>query len=142
MLTCPVTACRHCGKTCSSRRVRRGLCRRCYGSPQDGNSFPGVRSLYGQTGSLARLRGASTRRRDFSGPAPLPVPTPLDPGKDKVDTLAERARLRQSLFHRRDPAFPIHLPDPEKDWNAMQLWRILVQLNPSILEDLEPADVA
>jgi hypothetical protein len=133
----PVTYCAHCAKPVSVRRTRRRLCRRCYGSPADGNTFPGVRAQYCQTGSLASLHGEDTNKRDFAGPAPLPPRTQLDPGPAKVSVLQARAKRRQALFRPDDPSFPVHMPDPAKDWNALWLWRLLIALNPAIAEDLE-----
>jgi hypothetical protein len=79
--------CRHCQKTKSNRP--RGLCWSCYYSP-------GVREQYPSTSKFAR-RGVS----DFNGQTVLAArPTTAAPGSpEKVEVLAERARLGLSLWH-------------------------------------------
>src|SRR5947209_18301720 len=82
--------CRHCNKVRSNRP--RGLCWWCY-------CTPGVREKYPSTSKFAR-RGVS----DFNGQAtPAAKPTAAPPGSpEKVDVLAERARLGLSLWHAHD----------------------------------------
>jgi len=82
-----MTVCRHCLKGPVNRP--RGLCWSCY-------YRPGVRDRYPSTSKYAR-RGVG----NFNGPTPLPAaPTSAAPGsEEKVAVLAERARLRQSLWH-------------------------------------------
>src|SRR5581483_5761260 len=82
--------CRHCNRVPSNRP--RGLCWSCYYTP-------GVREQYPSTSKFAR-RGVS----DFNGHvAPAAQPTTALPGTpEKVAILAERARLRQSLWHPQD----------------------------------------
>src|SRR5215472_13964871 len=81
--------CRHCQRVQSNRP--RGLCWSCYYTP-------GVRDKYPSTSKFAR-RGIN----DFNGRAPLPEPTTALPGTaEKVEILAQRARLRQALWHPRD----------------------------------------
>ena len=82
--------CRHCQKVKSNRP--RGLCWSCYYTP-------GVRDQYPSTSKFAR-RGVS----DFNGQAtPAARPTAAPPGSaEKVDVLAERARLGLSLWHPHD----------------------------------------
>jgi hypothetical protein len=82
--------CRHCNKVRSNRP--RGLCWSCYYKP-------GVREQYPSTSKFAR-RGVS----DFNGLAtPAAQPTQAAPGTpEKVDVLAERARLGLSLWHPHD----------------------------------------
>lgn len=84
--------CRHCHKGPVNRP--RGLCWSCY-------YRPGVRDCYPSTSKYAR-RGVG----NFNGPTPLPSgPTSAAPGsEDKVAVLAERARMRQSLWHPLDAA--------------------------------------
>ncbi|MCX7664983.1 MAG: hypothetical protein N2112_05505 [Gemmataceae bacterium] len=79
--------CRHCNKAKVNRP--RGLCWSCYYKP-------GVRELYPSTSKYAR-RGVG----NFSGQAPLPTcSTVAKPGSpEKIAILAERARLKQSLWH-------------------------------------------
>jgi hypothetical protein len=79
--------CRHCHE---SRVCRpRGLCWSCYYKP-------GVRELYPSTSKYGR-RGLG----NFNGSAPLPAfPTKATPGsEEKLAILAERARMKQSLWH-------------------------------------------
>jgi hypothetical protein len=79
--------CRHCKGARANRP--RGLCWSCY-------YRPGVRDLYPSTSKYARCG-----IRDFNGKAGLPTaPTRALPGSpEKVAILAQRARLRQSLWH-------------------------------------------
>jgi hypothetical protein len=79
--------CRHCQKVRANRP--RGLCWSCYYNPE-------IRARYPSTSKYGR-RGLD----DFSGPAPLPsTPTQALPGTpEKIAVLAERARLRQELWH-------------------------------------------
>jgi hypothetical protein len=82
--------CRHCKRVRPNRP--RGLCWSCY-------YRPGVREQYPSTSKYAR-RGVG----DFNGRCALPVtPTVALPGTpEKVEILAQRARLRQSLWHPED----------------------------------------
>ncbi len=82
--------CRHCQKVRSNRP--RGLCWSCY-------YRPGVREMYPSTSKYAR-RGVS----DFNGQSAVAAkPTQALPGtEEKVEILAERARLGLSLWHPRD----------------------------------------
>ncbi len=86
--------CRHCQKVRSNRP--RGLCWSCY-------YRPGVRDMYPSTSKFAR-RGIE----DFNGRTPLPIkPTAALPGSnEKSAILAERARMKQSLWHPEDTMFP------------------------------------
>ncbi len=87
--------CRHCHRVRPNRP--RGLCWSCYYKP-------GIREQYPSTSKYAR-RGIC----DFNGKVNLPsAPTRALPGSaEKVAVLAERARLRQSLWHPEDaPALP------------------------------------
>jgi hypothetical protein len=87
--------CRHCNRVRSNRP--RGLCWSCYYKP-------GVRDQYPSTSKFAR-RGIS----DFVGRVQQPTaPTSAMPGTpEKVAVLAERAQMRQSLWHPEDaPALP------------------------------------
>lgn len=79
--------CRHCEKSKVSRP--RGLCWTCY-------YRPGIKELYPSTSKYAR-RGVG----NFFGAAPLPTcATSAEPGSEaKIAILAERARLRQTLWH-------------------------------------------
>ena len=79
--------CRHCQKVKSNRP--RGLCWSCYYTP-------GVREQYPSTSKFAQ-RGID----DFNGPTSLPfAPTSALPGTpEKLAVLAERARLKQALWH-------------------------------------------
>ena len=84
--------CRHCGEHNVNRP--RGLCWGCYYAP-------GVLQLYPSTSKYAR-RGVG----NFSGASKMPQPTGALPGtRDKIEILAERARLGQSLFHPADAHF-------------------------------------
>jgi hypothetical protein len=85
--------CRHCHESPVSRP--RGLCWACY-------YMPGVRELYPSTSKFGR-RGVG----NFNGSLPLPAfPTPTMPGSpEKIAVLAERARLRESLWHPDDANF-------------------------------------
>jgi hypothetical protein len=82
--------CKHCGHVPPNRP--RGLCWSCY-------YRPGIRDQYPSTSKFAR-RGV----HDFNGKALLPPePTRAPPGSpEKVAILAQRARLRQSLWHPSD----------------------------------------
>jgi hypothetical protein len=82
--------CRHCQKSKVNRP--RGLCWSCYYKP-------GVRDLYPSTSKYAR-RGVG----NFCGMAPTPTcATVAAPGsEEKIAILAERARLKQSLWHPED----------------------------------------
>jgi len=79
--------CRHCGKSKVNRP--RGLCWSCY-------YRPGVRETYPSTSKFAR-RGNG----NFSGKGALPThSTSAAPGSaEKLAVLAERVRLKQSLWH-------------------------------------------
>ncbi len=79
--------CRNCQKSKVNRP--RGLCWSCYYKP-------GVRELYPSTSKFAH-RGTG----NFCGTAPLPCfPTHALPGSaEKMEVLAERARLKQALWH-------------------------------------------
>lgn len=83
--------CRHCRRLRATRPM--GLCWTCYYTP-------GVRSLYPSTSKYAR-RGV----RDFvisvvGSPRLPPEPTTALPGsEEKIEVLAERARLGVSLWH-------------------------------------------
>lgn len=82
--------CRHCCKYKVNRP--RGLCWRCYYSPL-------ISSLYPSTSKFNR------RHADRFMVAPLPEPTVARPGTpEKLAVLENRARLGQSLFHKRDAA--------------------------------------
>lgn len=130
--------CQHCGKSVSARRVRRGLCRRCYGSPQDGYSFSGVRAEYGhrytnRAGQVGSQQSTDhPHKRDFSGPAPLPTRQPVEPGPQKLETLSARAQHRQALFHPEEPSHPLEIPRLN-DYNRLWVWRLLIAADPSIL---------
>lgn len=106
--------CRHCLRNKSVRP--RGLCFRCY-------YLPGVRDLYPSTSKYAR-RGVRNFNGDTLGPDEPTEHPPASP--EKVDVLAERARLGQSLWHPQDadwvawdgredkpPAFPGRPSDTE-----------------------------
>ena len=88
--------CRHCHKAPITRPRR--LCWVCYYEPR-------IRERYPSTSKFGR-RGVG----NFCGNAPLPAfPTEALPGTDeKIAVLAERARLKQSLWHPDDGpgAFP------------------------------------
>lgn len=94
--------CRHCNHAKVNRP--RGLCWGCYYKP-------GVRDLYPSTSKYAR-RGVG----NFCGTAPTPtMATSARPGSaEKIAILAERARLKQSLWHPEDatdmPAEPATTP--------------------------------
>jgi hypothetical protein len=89
--------CRHCGRVPSNRP--RGLCWSCYYTP-------GVREKYPSTSKFAR-RGIN----DFNGRVPLPEPTTALPGTpEKVEVLAQRARLRQALWHPLDACLDSAVP--------------------------------
>ncbi len=82
--------CRHCNKVRSNRP--RGLCWSCYYTP-------GVREKYPSTSKYAR-RGVG----DFNGQTTEAIqPTTALPGSaEKLEVLAERARLGLSLWHPHD----------------------------------------
>ncbi len=82
--------CRHCQAASISRP--RGLCWKCYYTP-------GVRASYPSTSKYA-YRGEG----NFNGVAPLPAfPTAALPGSpEKIAVLAERARMKQNLWHPED----------------------------------------
>ena len=79
--------CRHCQKVKSNRP--RGLCWSCYYTP-------GVREQYPSTSKFGR-RGIG----NFNGQAARPpFPTSAAPGSpEKIAILAQRAQLRQELWH-------------------------------------------
>src|SRR5262245_26849522 len=85
-----MNVCRHCQRRPINRP--RGLCWSCY-------YLPGVRELYPSTSKFAR-RGIG----NFNGLAPPPAfPTTAAPGSpEKVDVLADRARMLQDLWHPMD----------------------------------------
>lgn len=92
--------CRHCHESPASRP--RGLCWNCYYDPP-------TRALYPTTSKFGR-RGVGNGYCK----APLPAfPTSALPGTpEKIAVLAERARLKQSLWHPADateanPASPL-----------------------------------
>jgi hypothetical protein len=81
--------CRHCQKQKVNRP--RGLCWSCY-------YRPGVRDLYAPTGKQGNH--CLKKHRDFCGGYELPEPTTTAPGTpERMEVLAERARLKQSLWH-------------------------------------------
>lgn len=82
--------CQHCHAAPISRPRR--LCWTCYYEP-------GVRDLYPSNSKFGR-RGFG----NFCGNAPLPAfPTDAVPGSEaKIAVLAERARLKQALWHPED----------------------------------------
>ncbi len=82
--------CRHCNQSKVNRP--RGLCWSCYYKP-------GVRDQYPSTSKYAR-RGVG----NFCGTPPVPTDaTVAAPGSaEKIAILAERARLKQSLWHPND----------------------------------------
>jgi hypothetical protein len=86
--------CRHCQQGKVNRP--RGLCWTCYYRPT-------IREQYPSTSKFGR-RGLG----NFYGAAPIPVrPTTAPPGSpEKVAILAERARLKQSLWHPDDARDP------------------------------------
>lgn len=88
-----IAICRHCSKSKVNRP--RGLCWGCYYTP-------GVKDLYPSTSKYAR-RGVG----NFNGNAPLPPePTTAPPGSpEKEAVLAERARLKQALWHPLDAQY-------------------------------------
>jgi hypothetical protein len=105
--------CRHCGTNPVNRP--RGLCWSCY-------YRPGVRDQYPSTSKYAR-RGVG----NFNGAAAPPeFPTDAAPGSpEKVAILAQRARLKQSLWHPADAPMdresqrgPRFAPRPQ-----LQVWR-------------------
>lgn len=86
--------CRHCGKSKVNRP--RGLCWTCYYTP-------GLRECY-HSGSKYARRGIS----NITGVQPPPaVPTTAPPGTlEKLDVLAERAKLKVALWHPMDARYP------------------------------------
>ena len=94
--------CRHCGRAKVNRP--RGLCWSCYYAP-------GVRDQYPSTSKFAR-RGVG----NFNGNPDLPTAsTSAAPGSDeKIAILAERARMKQSLWHPQDAGYvPTASPLPK-----------------------------
>jgi len=94
--------CRHCGRAKVNRP--RGLCWSCYYAP-------GVREKYPSTSKFAR-RGEG----NFNGnPDAPPTPTRATPGSDeKIAILAERARLKQSLWHPDDSGYGGKSSNPDE----------------------------
>lgn len=88
--------CRHCNQSKVNRP--RGLCWSCY-------YRPGVRDQYPSTSKYAR-RGVG----NFCGNTPVPTAaTAARPGSaEKIAILAERARLKQTLWHPEDAG--VNLP--------------------------------
>lgn len=87
--------CRHCQK-CKANRPR-GLCWSCYYKPGLRDQYPST-SKYGRRGVGAYSGGRITMP---------PAPTSARPGSpEKLAILAERARLRQALWHPDDA--PLH----------------------------------
>ncbi len=93
--------CRHCHQAHVARP--RGLCWVCYYTP-------GVRELYPPTSKFARRGlGLSAAR------ALPPQPTPALPGTpEKIAVLAQRAALRQELWHPDDATLFTRLPKSAK----------------------------
>lgn len=91
--------CLHCGKSPASRP--RGLCWTCYYTPGFRERFPPV-SKFG-------VRGVGNEYRQAPMP---PFPTRALPGTpEKIAVLAQRALLRQALWHPDDAlAFQASLP--------------------------------
>lgn len=91
--TMPRGVCRHCQRHMPLRS--RGLCTRC-------TRTPGVAQRYSLP--LRGQRGICRGVPDFNGHAPLPpAPTRALPGTpEKVETLRERCRLHQALWHPQD----------------------------------------
>ena len=86
--------CRHCQKNRVTRP--RGLCWTCYYTDGVRDRYPSV-SKYGHRG-IGNFNGAGAR------PA---FPTSAAPGSpEKLAILAQRAQLRQSLFHPDDAEMP------------------------------------
>lgn len=85
--------CRHCNNARANRP--RGLCWSCY-------YRPGVKELYPIDTYVHRFQRRGVP--DFYGVPPPPTnPTSAPPGsQEKVVVLAERASLRQSLWHQAD----------------------------------------
>ncbi|TMQ32527.1 MAG: hypothetical protein E6K70_18025 [Planctomycetota bacterium] len=83
--------CRHC--QCRRANRPRGLCWSCF-------SHPAIRECYPPAGKFGRRAGPP----DFYGPAlPPTAPTRALPGTaEKIAVLAQRASLRQELWHPRD----------------------------------------
>ena len=84
-------------RNCKSGKVNRprGLCWSCYYTP-------GVKEQFPSTSKYAR-RGVG----NFNGNAPLPaIPTTAAPGSpEKLEVLAMRAKLKQSIWHPLDAAY-------------------------------------
>jgi ribosomal protein L37E len=81
--------CRHCGRSPINRP--RGLCWRCYYTPQ-------VRRLYPRRSFLPK----AMRERSSRYPLP-PYPTRARPGtEEKINVLRQRVRQRWQLWHPRD----------------------------------------
>src|SRR5262245_5557171 len=99
--------CRHCGRFKATRARR--LCWKC-------SLDVGIRALYPSESKFAR-RGVE----NFAGDAPLPEPTSVPPGPEKVAVMQARARAGQAIFHPRDAALsdraliPSFLPDDSDD---------------------------
>ncbi len=89
-----IPICQNCHKAKVNRP--RQLCWGCYYAP-------GVRDRFPSTSKYAR-RGVG----NFSGNAPLAcAPTTAVPGTpEKMEVLAERARMRQRLWHPCDARYP------------------------------------
>jgi hypothetical protein len=124
--------CLHCGRLCPVHKLRRGLCR-----SHDGgcHTIPKVRDRYGYTGTLRHLDGPIWTQ-DVRGPVPQPPPTSADPGTpEKRAAIFRRARKRQALFHREDPALPLRelAMAPRLAW----LWRLLIGVDPTIADVLK-----
>lgn len=82
-------------RRCQTRKAYRagGLCSNCYGTP-------GVRAQYPPDGQFSAERSGGDF---FGGYHPPPEPAAGPPGSAaKLAALAERARLRVSLWHPRD----------------------------------------
>lgn len=123
-----------CGRLSPLYQLRRGLCRPCYyGSwykPGCTKRLPGVTEKYPLTGTLANLDGPLWTQ-DVKGAVPEAPPTQADPGSpSKRQALFYRARKRQALFHREDPALPLRelAMSPRLAW----LWRLLIGVDPTI----------
>jgi hypothetical protein len=121
--------CRHCPRDLTGlKRVRRGLCPRCYADPE-------VRARYPQTGTLAGLGGESARERDQDDAPPPPAPTDAPPGsRRKRLVLRERAALRPrvSLFHPGDAPLA---PGRRRSFREQVRRRLLVLMRRLLRED-------
>jgi hypothetical protein len=82
--------CRHCQR--SKVKYARGLCWRCYHKH-------GVSKLYPPTSKYAR-RGVGNNQCK----RPLPTPTAIPPGPERVAVLEERAARDEALWHPDDAA--------------------------------------